>query len=165
MSTLAVCGVAALVVPPAAVASATMDAPAVAAAPDRTQPETGWTAELILTDPNDSDDGDDDGGDDAPTASAVVPTGHQANRGFDRSWLLGHVVLVSKASQVIDGHALRGPPSISGHVPDLDRNHDYFDPLFPPPVPASRPRPRPIFRSQLDHARCPAFDAQSLRAP
>ena len=164
MSTLAVCGVAALIVPPASLASDTSDASRIAAAPDRTQAERGLAAEPIVTDPVDSEE-DDDGGDDASAASAAVPSRHGASHSFNRSWLLSHLVVVPRAEQVLEGHALRGPPSITRDEFDVDDDDDRFGSFVPPSTAASYPRPRPLFRSQLDHALCPATDGQSLRAP
>ena len=172
VSTLAICGVAALVVPPVCVASDTSDVSTIGSAPDRTQPEHGWAAELIVTDPADTDDGDDDGGDDAPAASAVVPSAHGASHTFDRSWLLSHPVVVSRAEQVLEGHALRGPPSITENAPDLDDADDDddrdFDCQVSPSTSCPEPgglRPRPVFHFQFAHTLNRASDGPSMRAP
>jgi hypothetical protein len=163
VSTLAVCGVAALIAPSASVAADTMDVPAIAAAPDRTQPGNGWMAESIVTDPADSDDGD-DGGDDAPAASGVVPSSHRIDRTFDHSWLIGHPVFVSRASLVLAGHALRGPPSADDDVFNVDDDDDSPVPTSRP-IPASRSRALQIFRSQSNQARYRTSDVPSMRAP
>jgi hypothetical protein len=165
VSTLAVCGVVALIAPRASVAADTMGVPTIAAAPDRTQPEHGWTAELIVTDPNDSDDGD-DGGDDAPAASGVVPSNDRTDQTFDHSWRLGRSPFVSRASLVLEGHALRGPPAADQDPLDFDAGaDDDYHVSTSRPVGASHPRPRLILSSQPSQALCRAFDGPSMRAP
>ena len=180
MSTLAVCGVAALIAPPASVAADTVDAivladtvavpgivadtvdvPTIEAADLHSLPGETLAAEFDTPEVPDTDD--DDGGDDAPTAAAVLPSAHGASHTFDRSWLLSHLV-VWRASQVREGHALRGPPSVSGDALNLDDvNHhlQFLDPTF---IASAHPRPRPILRSQINHA-ISASDVPSMRAP
>jgi hypothetical protein len=161
VSTLAVCGVVALIAPRASVAADTVDVPTLDAAALHSQPGQAWTAEIVTPDAPDSDD--DDGGDDAPTASAVVPSAHGASRTFDRSWLVGHLV-VWRASQVREGHALRGPPSVSGDALTLDDDCDHLESPDPTFIASGRLRPRPILRSQINHA-ISASDVPSMRAP
>jgi hypothetical protein len=179
VSTLAVCGVAALIAPPASVAADTVDVPAIVAADVPTivaadtvdvptiapaalhsLPGQTLTAEFETPDVPDSDD--DDGGDDAPTASAVVPSTHGGGHTFDRSWLLRHRV-VRRASQVREGHALRGPPSDSGDALNLD-DDDHLQSPDPTFIASGHLRPRPILRSQINHA-ISASDVPSMRAP
>jgi hypothetical protein len=181
VSTLAVCGVAALIVPPASVTSLTMDESAIAAASSQTLPGHGWTADVLAPDVPDTDD--DDGGDDAPAPSAVVPSAHSASHRFDRSWLLEHLVVISRASHVLEGHALRGPPVEDDDSSDADRDDDDDDddddtlrtersgaaPANADLVAATDEHDdRPIYTLPILDAHLPisfVFDVQSLRAP
>ena len=182
VSTLAVCGVAALIVPPASVTSLTMDESAIAAASIQTPPGHGWTADVLTPDAPDSDD--DDGGDYAPAAAAVVPATHTAAETFDRSWILEHLIVTSRASHVIEGHALRGPPVEDDDSSDADRDDDDDDddddtlrterrgsaaPANVNLVAATdEDDDRPIYTRPTLDANLPisfVFDVQSLRAP
>jgi hypothetical protein len=172
VSTLVVCGVAALVLPPSSCeASVTMDASAIAAASHQTLPEHGWTADIVDPDPFDSSDEDDDGGDDAPGASsAIVPAACHTGHSFSDSWRLVHTHPVSRSSDASDGHSLRGPPPVNGDSSDVDIDEDEDDDdrfavESAPHGAASCPHPSPIFYSHPDLVLYRASDGPSLRAP
>jgi hypothetical protein len=173
VSTLVVCGVAALVLPPSSCeASVAMDASAIAAASHQTLPEHGWTADIVDPDPFDSsDDDDDDGGDDAPGASsAIVPAACHTGHSFSDSWRLVHTHPVSCSSHTSDGHSLRGPPPVNGDSSDVDIDEDEddddrFAAESAPHSAASCPHTSPIFYSHPDLVLYRASDGPSLRAP
>ena len=179
VSTLVVCGVAALIVPPACAAVVTMDESAIAAASSHTLPGHECAGELLSPDVPDSDD--DDGGDDAPVASAIVPSVHAIGRMFDQSWLLHHPAVTWRSSQACEGHALRGPPVSDEDSSDADQNDDDDDddddvlrtghgaaPAHVNRVTTNTNDNRPRYTIPTLDAFLPlsfVFDVQSLRAP
>jgi hypothetical protein len=171
VSTLAVCGVAAFVLPPAACAApAAVDVSAIArgAAPTQTSSEHDWTSVAIAPDVPESSDDDD--GDDAPgSTSALAAVSHVRLASLGPTGRVVHVPVVSMASHVMDGHALRGPPLVDYDSSDLDVDDDDDDDdaasEFTPLGSTSVLRALAIFHFRFEPAFSRATDTQSLRAP
>ena len=166
VSTLVVCGVAALVLAPSPCgASVAMEESVITADSNQPSAEHAWTEIAVAPDPPDSSD-DDDGGDDAPTASSgIVPVGCQERGAYRECWRLSQADIVSWSNHTADGHSLRGPPRADGDAFNVDDDDDDDASVFSPRSAANHPPVLPPFHFQFDPLVRRASDSPWLRAP
>jgi len=164
LSTLVLVSVAGLMLPDACDAAVADGAVVSAGSPSPASPD--WNVEAVLQDPADSPDDDDDDPDAQQDASSAIAAGRAFAAGSDSSWRLAHGDGPLTASRSLEGHYLRGPPSLDQEPCDFDDDSDDDSSLDSPSA-----APGPLVRVSLttffehERVRARAHDAALLRAP
>jgi hypothetical protein len=100
-------------------------APTVAAEPQPWE-SPAWTVEPMLQDPADTPDDDDDP-DAQQDASSAIAAARGFSTGIASDWRLVRADAPSLSSRALEGHYLRGPPSVDQDSSDVDDDGDDDD--------------------------------------
>jgi len=167
LSTLALLSVAGLTLPVASVAS---PAPTATVSAD-SQPwdAPAWNVEPLLQDPADTPDDDDDDPDAQQDASSAIAAARGFSTAIASGWRLVHADAPSLSSRALEGHYLRGPPSLDNESRDIDDDgNDDDDNRLETDSASLSPGVRAFFipfALRHHHVRSHAHDCQWLRAP